>query len=119
MAFSACQRITYVILWYYQGNTLMELRKVTVMTLTVKLAAQEQSRLEVIATAMKSGNQSDVVRTLINEKFESLQADKTLVERRGGHPQYLLDGGPCLSERSNRKSIIAEKMAAKAANRAR
>jgi len=93
-------------------------REVSGMTLTVKLADQEKKRLEVIATAMKAGNQSDVVRALINEKFEALQADKTLVERRGGHPRYLLDGTQCLSERSSRKSVITEKMAAKAARRA-
>lgn len=87
------------------------------MTLTVKLAEQEQNRLDVIATAMKTGNQSDVVRALINEKFESLQADKTLVERRGGHPQHLLDGEQCFSERSNRKSVIADKLAAKSSKR--
>jgi hypothetical protein len=89
------------------------------MTLTVKLAEQEQNRLNVIATAMKAGNQSDVVRALINEKFESLQSEKTLIERRGGHPTYLLKGGPKLSDRGTRKSTIAEKMAAKAAKRAR
>jgi hypothetical protein len=89
------------------------------MTLTVKLADQEQHRLEIIAIALKAGNQSDVVRTLINEKFETLQADKTLVERRGGHPQHLLQGEMPLSERERRKSFIAEKMAVKAAKRTR
>jgi len=89
------------------------------MTLTVKLAEQEQNRLDVIAAVMKAGNQSDVVRALINEKFESLQAEKTLVERRGGHPKYLLEGAPVLSESSSRKSTVAGKVAAKAARRAR
>lgn len=92
---------------------------VDVMTLTVKLAKQEQERLDAIATAMNSASTSDVVRALINEKFEALQADKTLVERRGGHPQHLLDGDPSLSERTNRKSIVAEKLADKAARRAK
>ncbi|MBC7997655.1 MAG: hypothetical protein IAF58_06920 [Leptolyngbya sp.] len=67
---------------------------------------------------MRIGNQSDVVRMLINEKFESLQAEKTLVERRGGHPQHLLNGAPNLSERSSRKSALSEKLSAKAARRA-
>jgi len=89
------------------------------MTLTVKLADQEQSRLAVIIAALHSENQSDAVRTLINEKFEALHADKTLFERRGGHPKYLLDGGTDLSERLNRKSAIAKKLAAKAARRAK
>lgn len=88
------------------------------MTLTVKLAEQEQNRLDVIASVMKAGNQSDVVRALINEKFEALQADKTLAERRGGHPEHLLNGAADLSQRDNRKAVIAEKVAAKAARRA-
>jgi len=88
------------------------------MTLTVKLAEQEQQRLEAIAIAMKS-NQSDVVRALINEKFESLQSDKTLVERRGGHPKFLLDGSSASSERSYRKDSIAKTLSEKAARRAR
>ncbi len=87
------------------------------MTLTVKLAEHDQSRLDAIAAAMQTSNQSEVVRILINEKFESLQADKTLVERRGGHPQYLLDGASGLSERSLRKKMIAKKLAAKAERR--
>ncbi len=89
------------------------------MTLTVKLAKQEQERLDVIATAMNNANTSDVVRALINEKFEALQADKTLVERRGGHPQHLLDGAPSISERTNRKAVIAEQLTAKRTRRAR
>lgn len=89
------------------------------MTLTVKLAEQEQNRLNIIAAAMNAGNQSDAVRALINEKFEALQADKTLVERRGGHPQHLLNGTPDSSERTRRKAVIAEAMAAKASRRAK
>lgn len=89
------------------------------MTLTVKLTENEQSRLDAIAAAMRASNQSEVVRMLINEKFDSLQSDKTLVERRGGHPQHLLDGVSDLSERSLRKKIIAKKLVAKAERRVR
>jgi hypothetical protein len=89
------------------------------MTLTVKLADQEQSRLEVIIAALHSENQSDAVRTLINEKFEALQADKTIFERRGGHPKYLLNSGGDSSKRANRKAIVEQGWAAKAAKRAR
>lgn len=89
------------------------------MTLTVKLAKQEQERLDAIATAMNKASTSDVVRALINEKFEALQADKTLVERRGGHTQHLLDGAAALSERTNRKAVIAEQLNAKKARRAK
>lgn len=88
------------------------------MTLTVKLADQEQRRLEVIIAALHCANQSDAVRALINEKFEALQADKTLLERRGGHPKYLLNGNTDLSERVNRKSAVSKKLAAKSAKRA-
>ena len=89
------------------------------MTLTVKLADKEQGRLEAIAIAMKAANQSDAIRTLINEKFEALQGDKTLAERRGGHPQHLQDGPSSLSERSTRKKVIAKHLADKAARRAK
>lgn len=89
------------------------------MTLTVKLGEHEQSRLDAIAAAMQTSNQSEVVRMLINEKFESLQSDKTLFERRGGHPRHLLDGAPGLSERSSRRKIVAKKLADKAARRTR
>ena len=87
------------------------------MTLTVKLQEQEQNRLDAIATAMNIGNQSDVVRRLINEKFESLQTDKTLLERRGKHPEFLLDDAADLSERANRKKVIATQIVAKAVRR--
>jgi hypothetical protein len=86
------------------------------MTLTVKLADQEQSRLEAIATAMNA-NQSDAIRALINEKFEALQAGKTFVERRGGHPKYLLEGTPNSSDRDVRKAVIAAHLEAKAKRR--
>lgn len=88
------------------------------MTLTVKLAKQEQNRLEAIATAMRA-NQSDTIRALINEKFEELQADITLVERRGGHPEYMLEGPANLSECESRKDLLAEKLTAKAVRRGR
>lgn len=88
------------------------------MTLTVKLADQEQARLEAIATAMNS-NQSDTVRALINEKFEALQADKTLVERRGGHPKILLDGRANLSDRKQRTALINQHLASKAKRRSK
>jgi hypothetical protein len=89
------------------------------MILTVRLAEQEQNRLNVIAKVLKAGNQSEAVRALINEKFEALQTDKTLVERRGGHPQHLLDGAADLSDRPRRKSAIADVISAKPARQAK
>jgi hypothetical protein len=92
-------------------------RQVSIMTLTVKLADQEQTRLDVLMATMQAGTQSDAVRKLINEKFESLQADKTLLERRGGHPKHLLDGSANLSSRAARKAVVAEKIVAKTSRR--
>jgi len=88
------------------------------MTLTVKLAKQEKDKLAAIVTAMHATNQSEAVRALINEKFESLQEAMTLAERRGGHPKFLLDGDVKLSERENRKSMVSKAVAAKASRRA-
>jgi hypothetical protein len=87
------------------------------MTLTVKLLQQEQMRLEALIVAMQVGTQSDAIRALINEKFEALQVEKTLAERRGGHPQHLLQGDANLSDRETRKSAVARKVASKAARR--
>jgi hypothetical protein len=87
------------------------------MTLTVKLPEQEQMRLEALIVAMQVGTQSDTVRALINEKFEALQVEKTLAERRGGHPQHLLQGEANLSDRDTRKAVFAEKVASKIARR--
>lgn len=87
------------------------------MSLTVRLAKQEQSRLDAIAVAMRTSNQSDVIRALINEKFADMQAEKTLVERRGGHPQHLLNGNLDQSERKSRKASVAQQLANKTARR--
>lgn len=87
------------------------------MTLTVRLAEEEQVRLDAIAAAMKTSNQSDVIRALINEKFEDLQAEKTWVDRRGGHPLHLLKGAKNLSERGARKAAMAKKLSVKSSRR--
>ena len=86
---------------------------VSIVTLTVKLKDQEQTRLAVLMEAMQADTQSDVVRQLINEKFESLQVDKTLFERRGGHPQHLLDGTADMSACATRLAVVAKKLEAK------
>jgi hypothetical protein len=50
-----------------------------------------------------------LIKSLIYHRWVSLQTDKTFVERRGGHPQHLLQDAPeNLSERSNRKQAIAD-----------
>ncbi|MEH2374282.1 hypothetical protein [Nostoc sp.] len=58
--------------------------------------------------AYEQTEKSEFIRRLIAERWLTLQADKTLVERRGGHPEHLLQDAPTdLSERSNRKKAIA------------
>lgn len=89
------------------------------MTLTVKLADEERYRLEVIVKSLKSSNQSEAIRTLINEKFELLQSDLTLLERRGGLPEHVLNTKLNLSERSNRKAAIENILGPKTKRRAR
>ena len=45
----------------------------------------------------------------LTEDLENSQLCKTIVERRGGHPQYLLQNAPTdLSSRETRKLLIAE-----------
>ncbi|MBV9389175.1 MAG: hypothetical protein JOZ78_22375 [Chroococcidiopsidaceae cyanobacterium CP_BM_ER_R8_30] len=54
-------------------------------------------------------NRSELIKRLIRERWLSLQVGKTLVERRGGYPQHLLQDAPAdLSERQNRKAAITE-----------
>jgi hypothetical protein len=89
------------------------------MTLTVKLADEEQNRLDVIVAATHSTNQSEAVRALINEKYEALQASLTLTQRRGGHPKHLMNGSGNMSERKNRKGAIDQILAKKSARRAK
>ena len=58
--------------------------------------------------AHEKTDRSELIRRLINERWLSLQAGQTLVERMGGHPKHLLEGAePNLSERPNRKKAIA------------
>lgn len=86
------------------------------MTLTVKLDERDENRLAALLVANRC-DKSELVRKLINEEFERLQTEKTLLERRGGHPQHLLHGPANLSERPTRKTIIADKVRAKASRR--
>ncbi|NJO43977.1 MAG: hypothetical protein HC769_27275 [Cyanobacteria bacterium CRU_2_1] len=50
-----------------------------------------------------------LIKSLIHQRWGSLQPRQTIVERRGGHPEHLLqDAPPNLSEREHRKRAIAE-----------
>jgi hypothetical protein len=87
------------------------------MTLTVKLDPQEQLRLKQLVEIMNAANQSELIRKLINDRFEQMQTGLTFVERRGGHPTYRLNGSVSLSEREKRKAVVNKQVAAKAARR--
>jgi hypothetical protein len=77
--------------------------------LTVRLDEETERRLAELLAHAKDTNRSELIKRLIRERWLSLQLGKTIVERRGGHPQHLLeDAPPHLSERSNRKQAIAD-----------
>jgi hypothetical protein len=51
----------------------------------------------------------ELIKTLIHQRWITLQPNKTVVERLGGHPKQLLQHAPQnLSEREHRKRAIAE-----------
>lgn len=87
------------------------------MTLTVKLDEEDRHRLDVLITVLNVSNQSEVVRKLINERYEQLKSEKTLAERRGGHPVHLLEGPINLSSREARKRAVTDALDAKRARR--
>lgn len=77
--------------------------------LTVRLDEETERQLADILAREKDSNRSELIKRLIRERWLALQAGKTLVERRGGHPKHLLQDAPAdLSERPNRKKAIAE-----------
>jgi hypothetical protein len=77
--------------------------------LTVRLDPRTEQQLAELLAHSKNTNRSELIKRLIHERWLSLQLGKTLVERRGGHPQHLLEDAPSnLSERSNRKQAIAD-----------
>lgn len=76
--------------------------------IAVRLDPETEAHLADIQAQEKT-DRSELIRRLINERWLSLQAGQTLVERMGGHPKHLLEGAnPNLSERPNRKSAIAK-----------
>jgi Arc/MetJ-type ribon-helix-helix transcriptional regulator len=77
--------------------------------LTVRLNKETEQQLAELLAHEKDSNRSELIKRLIRERWLSLQLGKTLVERRGGHPQHLLeDAPPNLSERDHRKQAIAD-----------
>ncbi|AFZ43922.1 hypothetical protein PCC7418_1753 [Halothece sp. PCC 7418] len=50
-----------------------------------------------------------MVKRLLSEHLQRLQPRQTIVERRGGHPEHLLQDAPSdLSSRETRKKKVAE-----------
>ncbi len=77
--------------------------------LTVRLDPETEQKLADIIAHERDVNRSSLVKRLILERWLTLNLDTTFVERRGGHPQHLLQGAPPdLSERSTRKQAIAD-----------
>jgi hypothetical protein len=83
--------------------------KMIKVMLSVRLDEETERQLADIL-AHEQTDKSELIRRLIAERWLTLQAGKTLVERRGGgHPEHLLQDAPTdLSERSNRKKAIAQ-----------
>lgn len=76
--------------------------------LTVRLDSETEQKLAEIL-AHEDINRSELIKRLIQERWLTLRLDRSFVERRGGHPQHLLQDAPSdLSERSTRKQAIAD-----------
>jgi hypothetical protein len=77
--------------------------------LTVRLDPETEQKLADIIAHERDVNRSSLVKRLILERWLTLNLDNTFVERRGGHPQHLLQNAPPdLSERSTRKQAISD-----------
>jgi hypothetical protein len=77
--------------------------------LTVRLDPETEQKLADIIAYERDVDRSSLVKRLILERWLTLNLDSTFVERRGGHPQHLLqDAPPDLSERSTRKQAISD-----------
>jgi hypothetical protein len=77
--------------------------------LNVRLDPETEQQLADILAHEKAVNHNDLVKRLIRERWLTLKLDSTFVERRGGHPQHLLQGAPPdLSERATRKQALAD-----------
>ncbi|WP_036480008.1 hypothetical protein [Myxosarcina sp. GI1] len=76
---------------------------------TIKLNKETEKQLADILSQENCSNKTELIEQLIRDRWLALQAEKTVVERRGGHPQHLLqNASPDLSERETRKKAIAD-----------
>jgi hypothetical protein len=77
--------------------------------LSVRLDPETEQQLADILAHEQEATRSELIKRLIKERWLTLKLDRTFVERRGGHPQHLLqDAPPDLSERATRKQAIAD-----------
>ncbi|ACK69244.1 conserved hypothetical protein [Gloeothece citriformis PCC 7424] len=76
--------------------------------LSIQLDPETEAYLTEILSAEKTTS-SELLKRLIYEHWLSLKPRQTLIERRGGHPQHLLQDAPSnLSLRENRKKAVSE-----------
>ncbi len=80
----------------------------TVNMLFIHLDRETESYLTEIISEENTTSE-ELLKKLIYQHWQTLKPRQTLVQRRGGHPQHLLqDAAPDLSLRENRKNIVAE-----------
>ena len=76
--------------------------------LSINLDRETENYLAEII-AQENISSEELLKKLIYEHWRALQPRQTLAQRRGGHPQHLLqDANPDLSLRENRKKSVAE-----------
>jgi hypothetical protein len=76
--------------------------------LSINLDRETESYLAEIIDRENTTSE-ELLKKLIYQHWQTLKPRQTLAERRGGHPQYLLqDASPDLSSRENRKNIVAK-----------
>lgn len=75
--------------------------------LNIRLDPETEAYLAEILQYEKT-TPDELIQILIRQRWLRLHPKHTLVERRGGHPEYLLqDAAPDRSEQENRKQAIA------------
>ena len=83
------------------------------LSLNVRLNDEYEEKLGQIL-ALTRMDKSELTRKMIDEQWIALQAGKTFLQRRGGHPKYLLNDKNVSSERADRKKALADHFAEKA-----
>jgi len=86
------------------------------MSLNVRLPQEYQSKLNQIL-AITRMDKSQLTRKMIDDQWVALQAGRSFVERRGGHPKHLLNDSTVSSERSKRKAALGAHFVEKASRR--